>query len=131
MNDFGDTGEGRSALDSMFSPKSVAVIGATDREGSVGRTVLEQLRIPSFGGRLYPVNPNHADVLGLRAFPRIGDVPEKVDLAVIVIPAKTVPGVVGECVDAGVRAAVIISAGFKERGPEGAALEREIQKQLR
>src|ERR1700693_1032291 len=132
MNDWDEyAGEGRSALDSMFSPKSVAVIGATDREGSVGRTVLERLRTPSFRGRIFPVNPNHTDVLGLPAFPKIGDVPGKVDLAVIVTPAKTVPGVVGECVDAGVRAAVVISAGFKERGPEGAALELEIQKQLR
>ena len=124
-------GEARSALDSMFTPKSVAVIGATDREESVGRIVLERLRIPAFRGRIYPVNPNHTDVLGLRAYPKIGDIPEKIDLAVIVTPAKTVPGVVGECVDAGVRAAVVISAGFKERGPEGAALELEIQKQLR
>ncbi len=124
-------GEGRSALNSMFSPKSVAVSGATGREGSVGRTVLERLRIPAFRGRIFPVNPNHSDVLGFPAYPKIGDVPEKVDLAVIVTPAKTVPGVVGECVDAGVRAAVVISAGFKERGPEGAALELEIQRRLR
>ncbi len=124
-------GEARSALESMFTPKSVAVIGATDREESVGRIVLERLRNPVFRGRIYPVNPNHTDVLGIRAYPKIGDIPEKIDLAVIVTPARTVPGVVGECVDAGVRAAVVISAGFKERGPEGAALELEIQKQLR
>src|SRR5579862_5929088 len=96
--------EGRPGLDCMFSPESVAVIGATDREGSVGRTVLERLHIPTFHGRIFPVNPNHKDVLGLPAFPTIADVPEKVDLAVIVTPAKTVPGIVGECVDAGVRA---------------------------
>ena len=132
MHDPGEQGdEVRSALDSMFSPKSVAVIGATDREGSVGRTLLERLRIPTFPGQIFPVNPNHAEVLGLPAYPKVGDIPQKVDLAVIVTPAKTVPGVVGECVDAGVRAAVVISAGFKERGPEGAALESEIQKQLR
>ena len=124
-------GQGRSALKSMFYPNSVAVIGATDREGSVGRTVLERLRIPAFSGRIFPVNPNHKTVLGLPAFSRIGDVPERIDLAVIVTPAKTVPDIVGECVDAGVRAAVVISAGFKERGPEGAALEMGIQKQLR
>jgi acetyltransferase len=124
-------GGARPLLDCMFSPKSVAVIGATDREGSIGRTVLERLNIPAFHGRIFPVNSNHKDVLGLPAFPTIAGVPEKVDLAVIVTPAKTVPGVVGQCVDAGVRAAVVISAGFKERGPEGAALELEIQKQLR
>src|SRR6202158_298236 len=126
-----NSGEARSALDSMFTPKSVAVIGATDREESVGRIVLERLRIPAFQGRIYPVNPNHTELLGLRAYPKIGDIPEKVDLSVIVTPARTAPGVVGECVDAGVRAVVVISAGFKERGPEGAALELEIQKQLR
>ena len=121
----------RPALDSMFSPNSVAIIGATERAQSVGRTVVERLQIPAFRGRIYPINPNHPKVLGLLAFPKIGDVPEKVELAVIVTPAKTVPQVVGECVDAGVRAAVVISAGFKERGAEGAALESEIQAELR
>ena len=124
-------GEERSSLDSMFSPKSVALIGATDKQGSVGRTVLERLQHPAFGGRIYPINPNHPEVLGLRAYPRIGALPEKIDLAVIVTQAKSVPGLVGECVDAGVGAAVVISAGFKELGPEGAALELEIQKQMR
>jgi acetyltransferase len=127
----GNAGEARSALDAMFSAKSVAVIGATGRDRSVGRTVLERLRNPAFHGRIYPVHPHHTDVLGLPAFPKIAAVPEKVDLAVIVTPAGTVPGIVGECVDSGVRAAVVISAGFKERGPEGAALESEIQKHLR
>src|SRR5579862_2898826 len=121
----------RHTLDAMFSPKSVAVIGATAKEESVGRTVLERLQFPGFRGRIYAVNPAHSEVLGLPAYRNIGGIPEKVDLAVIVTPAPTVPGVVGECIDAGVRAAVVISAGFKERGPEGAALEGEIQKQLR
>src|SRR5579872_1777243 len=122
--------DARHALDAMFAPKSVAVIGATAKEESVGRTVLERLQFPGYRGRVYAVNPNHTEVLGLPAYRKISDVSEKVDLAVIVTPAPTVPGVVGDCVDAGVRAAVVISAGFKERGPEGAALEREIQKQL-
>ena len=120
----------RSALDSMFSPNCVAVIGATDREGTVGRTVVEQLRGETFRGKVYVVNPTHTEVLGLHAYPKIADVPEKVDLAVIVTPARTVPGIIAECMDAGVRAAVVISAGFKEIGAEGAALEREIQNQL-
>jgi acetyltransferase len=132
MNESDESADnGRSALNRLFLPKSVAVIGATDRQGSVGRTLLERLATSSFRGSIFPVNPKHVDVLGLRAYPKIGDVPEKVDLAVIITPAKTVPNIVGECVDAGVRAAVVISAGFKERGPEGAALEFEIQKQLR
>ena len=132
MSAAGETpGERRSSLDSMFSPGAVAVIGATDREGTVGRAVLEKLRAETFRGKVYAVNPRHSEILGLRAYPKIADVPEKIDLAVIVTPARTVPGVIAECMDAGVRAAVVISAGFKESGAEGAALEREIQDLLR
>jgi acetyltransferase len=123
--------ENRSALVSLFSPKSVAVIGATDREGTVGRTVLENLRSGTFRGEVHAVNPYRTEVLGLRCYTKIVDVPEKVDLVVVVTPAQTVPDVIGECVDAGVRAAIVISAGFKERGAEGAVLELRIQEQLR
>jgi acetyltransferase len=123
--------ENRTALESLFAPKSVAVIGATDREATVGRTVLENLRSGTFRGEVYAVNPNRIEVLGLRCYAKIGDVPENVDLAVVVTPAQTVPDVIAECIDAGVRAAVVISAGFKERGAEGAALELRIQEQLR
>ena len=126
-----DPGERRPALDGMFSPGSVAVIGATDREGAVGRAVLEKARTGSFRGKVYAVNPKHTEILGLRCYPKIADIPEKVDLAVIVTPARTVPGVIAQCMDAGVRAAVVISAGFKESGAQGAALEAEIQALLR
>ena len=74
------------------------------------------------------MNPNHATVLGQKAFPKIGDVPEDVDLAVIATPAATVPGIVGECAAAGVKGAVIISAGFKECGPAGAELENRFSR---
>jgi acetyltransferase len=120
-----------SAFDALFAPQTVALIGATDRAASVGRTVLENLRPGLFPGTLYAVNPHRSNILGVPAYPSIAAVPGKVDLAVIATPAPTVPGIVGECVDAGVRAAVVISAGFKERGPEGAELERQIQAQLR
>jgi acetyltransferase len=126
-----DIVEKRSALDRLFSSQSVAVIGATDREGSVGRTVLANLCSGSYRGTVYAVNPNRSEVLGIRTYRRIGDIPVKVDLAVVVTPAQTVPGVIRECVDAGVGSAVVISAGFKERGPEGAALELQIQEELR
>jgi acetyltransferase len=132
MNDSNATAtENRSALDGLFSPRSVAVIGATGREGTVGRTVFENLCHGTFHGEVYAVNPNRKEVLGRRTCAKISDVPGKVDLAVVVTPAPTVPDVVGECVDAGVRAAVVISAGFKERGEEGAALELRVQEQLR
>lgn len=121
----------KAGLDALFLPDSVAVIGATERPGTVGRTVLENLRHPSFKGKIYAVNSRHSEVCGLKAYAKIGDVPEKLDLAVIATPAPTVPSIVGECVDAGVKSAVVISAGFRERGAEGVALERQIQEQLR
>ena len=108
----------------MLNPKSVAVIGATENLQSVGRTLMENLK--SFTGGLYPVNPKRNSVLGLKAFPRIGQVPGPVDLAVIATPAIAVPDVVSECAEAGVKGAVIISAGFRECGAVGVHLEEAI-----
>jgi len=121
----------RSAFECMFAPNSVAVIGATDREGSVGLTLLSNLLRGRFHGKIYAINPKRNTVLGLHCYKSVGALPEKVDLAVIVTPAPTVPEIIRECVEAGVRSAVVISAGFKERGAEGAQLERQIQEQLR
>ena len=119
-----------SALNSLFLPQSVAVIGATERLGTVGRTVLSNLIESPFRSKVFPVNPSHTEVLGLKSYKSIGEVPQPVSLAVVVTPASTVAGVIAECVDAGVQSAVVISAGFRERGTEGAALERQIQQQL-
>jgi len=121
----------RTGLDALFLPNSVAVIGASERPGTVGRTLLVNLMHPSFQRKVYAINPRHSEICGLKTYPSIGDVPEKVDLAVVATPAPTVPGVIGQCVDAGVKSAVVISAGFKERGPQGVDLERQIQDQLR
>ena len=121
----------RNPLDVIFAPKSVAVIGATEREGSVGRTIIWNLMSTSFGGTIFPVNPKRASILGIKAYPSIADIPDQVDLAVIVTPAPTVPGIISECVEAGVRGAIIISAGFKEIGPEGEALEAQIMAEAR
>ncbi|HRW06407.1 MAG TPA: bifunctional acetate--CoA ligase family protein/GNAT family N-acetyltransferase [Caldilineaceae bacterium] len=121
----------RHPLDAIFSPSNVAVIGATERPNSVGRTLLWNLISHPFGGTVYPINPKRNNVLGIHAYPSIGDVPNQVDLAVIVTPARTVPGVIEECVDAGVKGAIVISAGFKEIGEEGAELEREILQKAR
>ena len=127
------TGQGNSptALQRFFSPESVAVVGATEREGSVGRTVLANLLSPSFHGRVYAINPVRKTVLGVPCYSNVIALPEKVDLAVIVTPAQTVPGVIRECVAASVGSAIIISAGFKENGLDGAELERQIQAELR
>ena len=122
---------GRKPLDAIFSPRSVAVVGATEKAGSVGRTVLWNLISNPFGGTVYPVNPKRPNVLGIRAYPTIKDVPEAVDLAVIATPAPGVPDLIGECADAGVRGAIVISAGFKETGPEGMVLESRVLEQAR
>ena len=116
----------RHPLDPILKPRSVAVIGATEKEGSVGRTILYNLISNPFGGTVYPVSLTRKSVLGVRAYKTISDLPEVVDCAIIVTPAPTVPGLVQECVDMGVPGAVIISAGFKEIGPEGKALEDQI-----
>lgn len=121
----------RSSLESMFNPQSVAVIGATDREGSVGRTLIKNLNNGIFQGKTYPVNPKRDEVLGLRCYPNLASLPGKVDLVVMITPAPSIPGLVGECVDAGIPAGIVISAGFKERGEEGEKLEQQIQEQLR
>ena len=84
-----------------------------------------------FGGTVFPVSKDRQSVLGIKAYPNVADVPEQVDLAVIVTPAATVPGIITECVEAGVRAAIVISSGFREHGPEGAALEQDILKRLK
>jgi acetyltransferase len=115
-----------AALDSIFHPRNVALIGATDRAGSVGHSILVNLRNASFRGGVFAVNPKRMQLLGEPVFPSIGGVPQKIDLAIIVTPASTVPGVVRECVQAGVKSVVVISAGFRERGAEGAQLERQI-----
>ncbi|HSW41709.1 MAG TPA: bifunctional acetate--CoA ligase family protein/GNAT family N-acetyltransferase [Patescibacteria group bacterium] len=119
-------GVSRNPLDSFFSPSSVAVIGATEKEGSVGRTVFWNLISSPFGGTVYPVNQKRSSILGVRAYPSIAALPERPELVVIATPAPTIPATVEECAAAGVKAVVIISAGFKEIGPEGAELERQI-----
>lgn len=116
-----------SMLDKIFKPKTVAVIGATEKHGSVGRTVLSNLIKNQFGGTVYPVNPKRSSVLGIRAYSNVAAVPEKIELAVIVTPAGLVPGVLKECSEINIPAAVVISAGFKEMGVEGEKLEAEIK----
>lgn len=118
-------------LDVFFSPRTVALIGATESEGSVGRTILRNLIGNPFGGVVFPINPKRSSVLGIKAYPSIAQVPERIDLAVIATPAQTVPGIIRECVQAGVGGAIIISAGFKEAGAAGVELERQILAEAR
>lgn len=121
----------RHPLDFIFAPRNVAVIGASESEGSVGRTILWNLISHPFGGTVFPVNPKRRSVLGILAYPKIADLPAPVDLAVVVTPALSVPGVIEECVEAGVKGAIVISAGFKEIGDAGARLEEKILRHAR
>src|SRR5687767_13280004 len=105
-----------SELTPLFSPRSVAVIGASRRRGTVGGEIFHNLLANGFEGPVFPVNPTSNTVQSVRAYPTIGDVPGEVDLAVIVVPRDLVPGVVQECGKKGVKAIVVISAGFGETG---------------
>lgn len=109
-------------LHELFNPESVAVIGATDRVGTVGYELMRNLVGSGYQGIVYPVNTTRRSVLGVRAYPSIGDVPDKVHLAIVATPAATVPQVVEQCGKAGVSGLVIISAGFMEIGEEGRTL---------
>ncbi len=116
-------------LDSLFSPQSVALVGATDHAGSVGHALVEALRQ---GDRpVFWVNPKRKELAGGICYPSLGAIPHPIDLAVIATPAAGVPGVIRECVEKGVRSAIVISAGFRETGPAGSALEQEILKAAR
>jgi len=115
----------------LFEPAAVAIVGAGERKGSVGSVLIENMLAAGYRGQLYAVNPKHREVRGVPCFPAIGDVPERVDLAVIATPAATVPGIIEQCGAAGVRAAVVISAGFSESGPAGAKLERALLENAR
>lgn len=107
------------------------MIGATETPGSVGRTLLSNLVGSPFGGTIYPVNPKRKSVLGIRAYPTVSEIPDHVDLAVVATPASTVAGVIGECVDSKIGNAIILSAGFKEVGAAGLALEQGILERAR
>jgi acetyltransferase len=121
----------RTPLNCIFHPTSVAVVGATDREGSVGRSVLWNLICTPFGATIYPINPKRSNVLGIKSYASLRDLPGPVDLAVIVTPAPSVPAVIDDCVAAGVQGAIVISAGFKEIGPQGLELERQVLEKAR
>ena len=118
-------------LSVFFSPRTVAVLGANETMGSMGRTVLWNLFTNPFGGTVFPVTPERPSVLGIKAYPTIASVPERVDLAVFATPPETVPGLIAECVDAGVKGAIILSAGFKETGQAGLQLEEDVLRNAR
>ncbi len=113
-------------LDMLFCPKGVAVVGVGRDEGSVGHEIFDNIRAADFKGKYFAVNPKAEEIHGEKVYPSIKDIPYPVELAVIVVPARLVPQVLEESGEKGVKVAVIISAGFKETGIEGAHLEHQV-----
>ncbi len=110
----------------LFNPKTVAIVGASRNPNSIGREILKNILELNFEGRVYPVNPKAYSVNSLRCYESLSAIPDSVDLVIIVVPAKYVKNIMEEAVSLGVKAAVIITAGFKEIGGAGAKLEKEI-----
>src|SRR6185295_15740717 len=118
-------------LDSLFSPRSIAVVGASRRRDSIGYALLHNLVANEFAGAIYPINPLAQAIHSLKCYPAIGAVPDPVDLAVVLVPKEAVFGVAEECLNKGVHGLVVISAGFAETGPEGAAREERLRDLVR
>ena len=113
-------------LDKFFKPESIAIVGASSKENSIGRILIENLQKDGFPGRIYPINPNHGEILGIPAFPSITAAPAGIDLAIVAVPIQGVPEVMRECGRAKVPGVIIISAGGKEVGEEGKKIEADI-----
>ena len=113
-------------LNRFFTPKSVAIVGASERENSVGYRLLLNMQEAGFTGGLYPINNKREQLLGLKAYPDLNSVPEDLELVVIATPAPSVPGIVRQCGEKGVTSVIIISAGFGELGSEGKRLQQEV-----
>jgi len=116
----------QEALRALFQPGSVAVIGASDNPSKLGHEILKNIIDSGFQGAIYPINPKSERILGLACFKNVMDVPDRVDLAVVVVPARFVPDVIEACGKKGVRAAVVITGGFAEAGPEGEELQNRV-----
>lgn len=114
-------------MEQFFDPKSIAVIGANDRQGSIGAALIDNLILGGYGGTVVPVNPNHETVRGLKSYRSITEVEPAPEMALIATPIATVPEIVRQCVRAGTQGVIIISAGGKELGEEGAFIEEQIQ----
>ncbi|RLA99204.1 MAG: CoA-binding protein, partial [Deltaproteobacteria bacterium] len=113
-------------LDLMFFPKSLAIIGASNVPGKWGSMITTSILGKGYKGKIFPVNPKQEIISGLKAYPRLDAIPEDIDLAILVIPARLIPDALRDCITKDIHAAVIITSGFKETGKAGAALEEEI-----
>lgn len=112
----------QSGLQAFFHPESIAVIGASDSPAKIGNVILRNLQDGGFPGVLYPINPKSQRILDLPCFKNVKDIPDPVDLAMVIVPARFVPQTIKDCGQKGVKAAVVITGGFSEAGPEGEKL---------
>ena len=118
-------------LEHFFSPKTVAVVGASREEGKVGHDLFKNLVNHGYKGKIYPVNPHADNILGIKTYTALKEIPDKIDLAVIVVPAPYVGKTVDECIEKGIDSVIVISAGFKESGIDGTARERELYQKIK
>jgi len=121
-------GEEASArqLQRLFEPRSVAIVGASTKPGKVGHDILKNMLSSGYGGEVYPINPHAEEILGKKCYPSVLEVPGEIDLVVVVVPAASVLPVIEECGKKGIQLGIVISAGFKESGPEGIERERRL-----
>ncbi|MFC1555045.1 acetate--CoA ligase family protein [candidate division KSB1 bacterium] len=118
-------------FDAIFKPRSIAVVGATMREGALGRTIIKNLITNEFSGKIFPVNPGKEVIYSFKCFPRVSDIPDPVDLAIIIVRKELVLDVVKDCGEKGVKGLVVLTAGFREMGKEGKEIEDQLLKLVR
>ena len=124
-------GQNMNILDKIMKPKSIAVVGASTKEHTIGSDIMKRLQEYKFNGKIYPVNPKGGIIEGLQAYQTVNDIPGEVDLAIIVVNAKFVLGTIDQCHEKGIKGLCIITAGFKETGKEGAELEKQLLEKVR
>ncbi|MFH0749233.1 MAG: acetate--CoA ligase family protein [Candidatus Bathyarchaeota archaeon] len=117
---------GMTMLEALFQPSSIAIIGASPEQGKVGHEIVRNILNSGFKGKIFPINPSFTNVLGLKCYSRVFDVPDMIDLGLVAVPARIVPSVVEDSGKKGLKALIVISSGFKESGGEGARLEKQI-----
>ena len=113
-------------FDVIFNPETVAVVGASNSLGKWGADIFSRLKVAPLVRSAYPVNNKSEEIQGVKAYTSVRDIPEEIDFVVIAIPYEGVPGIIDDCVDKGVKAILIITAGLGETGPEGAELQRQV-----
>lgn len=118
-------------LDHIMKPRAIAVIGASTKAHTIGSDIMKRLQEYGFTGPIYPVNPKGGVIEGLQAYPTVLDVPGEIDLAIVVVNSKFVLQTIDQCHEKGIKGLVIITAGFKETGPEGLAAEKALLEKIR